>query len=88
VKKIPSSVISSPNVCVGKLLNHLTSDDGNKNSRGPYKILTPAQKFDIGKRAAEIGTTATMRYYDKNYPDLELKKTSMRLFEKQLPNSP
>jgi len=25
----------------------------------------PAQKFDIGKRAAEIGTTAAMRYYAK-----------------------
>jgi len=57
------------------------SDDGNKNLRGPYKILTPAHKFDIGKRTAEIGTTATMRYYAKNHPDLELKETSVRWFK-------
>jgi len=37
-EKIPSSDISSVNVCVGKLLDSM-SDDGNKqNLRGPYKI--------------------------------------------------
>ena len=35
------------------------------NSRGPYTILTPAQKLEIGKRAAEVGSTAAMHYYAK-----------------------
>ena len=84
--KIPSSGISSVNACVGKLLDE-DGPRGERDSglRGPYKILTPAQKFDIGKRAAEIGTTAAMRYYAKNYlwnyPHLNLKETSVRRFK-------
>ena len=77
--KIPPSGISSANTCVGKLLNSMPpSSDAH---RGPYAILSPAQKFEIGKKAAEIGTTAAMRYYAKNYPDLELKETSVRRFK-------
>ena len=49
--------------------------------RGPYKILTPVQKFDIGKRAAEIGTTSAMHYYAKSYPHLDLKETFVRRFK-------
>ena len=65
--KIPSSSISSANACVGKLLDgNGPRDKRDSGLRGPYKILTPAQKFDIGKRAAEIGTTSAMRYYAKN----------------------
>ena len=84
--KIPCSAITSANACVGKLLN-ATADslgDGDKhnaNLRGPYTILTPAQKFEIGKGAAEVGSTAAMRYYAKNYPALELKETSVRRFK-------
>ena len=44
-------------------------------------MLTPAQKFDIGKRAAEIGTMAIIRYYTKHYPDISLKETSVRRFK-------
>ena len=78
--KIPPSGISSANMCVGKLLNSMPpSSDAH---RGPYAILSPAQKFEIGKKAAEIGTTAAMRYYAKNYPDLELKETSVQRFKK------
>ena len=80
--KIPSSGISSANACVGKLLDgDGPRDERDSGLRGPYKILTPAQKFDIGKRAAEIGTTAAMRYYAKNYPHLDLKETSVRRFK-------
>ena len=84
--KIPCSAITSANVCVGKLLNATANslgdgDKRNANSRGPYTILMPAQKFEIGKRAAEVGSTATMRYYAKNYPALELKETSVRRFK-------
>ena len=84
--KIPCSAITSANACVGKLLNATANslgdgDKRNANLRGPYTILTPAQKFEIGKRAAEVGSTAAMRYYAKNYPALELKETSVRRFK-------
>ena len=70
-----SSAISYVNACVGKLLNSTADSFGdgdkrNANSRGPYATLTPAQKFEIGKRAAEVGSTAAMRYFAKNYPAL------------------
>ena len=41
-------------------------DKRNNNSRGPYTILMPAQKFEMGKRA--VGYTAAMCYYAKKYP--------------------
>ena len=40
-------------------------------------ILRPAQKLEIGKRAAEVGFTAAVHYYAKNYPALELNMCSM-----------
>ena len=40
--------------------------------------LTPSQKYEIGKRAAEHGVTASIRYYNKKYPDLMLKETTVR----------
>ena len=80
--KIPSSAISYVNVCVGKLLNSMADSFGdgdkrNTNSRGPYTILMPAQKFEIGKRAAEVGSTTAMRHYAKNYTAFELNVCSM-----------
>jgi len=43
--------------------------------------LTPAQKFQIGKRASEHGVTSALHYYKKNFPDLPLKETSVRRFK-------
>ena len=81
-EKIPSSGIASANVCVSKLpVLDSSSNEGSSTSRGPYAILTPAQKFEIGKRADEIGTTATIRYYAKRYPDICLKEISVRRFK-------
>ena len=64
-KKIPSLDISSANACLGKLLQNGGKKNSRSDSRGPYTAVTAAQKFDIGKRAAEIGTTAAMHYYAK-----------------------
>ena len=52
-------------------------DKHNNNLRGPYTILTPAQKFEMGKRTAEVGSTAAVNYYTKNYLALELNVCSM-----------
>ena len=46
--------------------------------RGPYLKLTPAQRYQIGKRAAEHRTTASIRYLKMKFPDLELKETTVR----------
>ena len=81
-QKISSSEIVSTNACVKKLpVLDSSSDEGSSTSRGPYAVLTPAHKFEIGKRAAEIGTTATIRYYAKRYPDICLKETSVQRFK-------
>ena len=46
--------------------------------RGPYLVLTPLRRFQVGKRVWEHGVTSTLRYYSKHFPDLPLKETSVR----------
>ena len=41
-------------------------------------ILTPAQRYEIGKRAAKNGIAASIRYYAQKYPKLPLKETNVR----------
>ena len=48
-----------------------------QGSRNPYLKLTPAQKAIVGKRAAEHGVTAAIRYFSPRFPDLELKETTV-----------
>ena len=53
--------------------------ENKARGRGPYTYLTGAQRHKVGKRAAEHGTTNTIRYFTKKYPDLpELKETTVR----------
>ena len=83
--KVPSSGIAAANLHVSKLLDKTNASvsSGDAGTRGPYTVFTPAQKYEIGKKAAEMGTTSAMRYYDKNYPDLakKLKETSVWRFK-------
>ena len=73
---IPRLTIVSANAAVRSAI----ASQGS--SRGPYLHLTPAQKFQIGKRASEHGTINALRYYKANFPDLpELKETSVRRFK-------
>ena len=58
-----------------------------RSPHGPYISLTPAQKYSIGKRAAENGTTAALRYYAKTFPDLPLKETTVRRFKNNYQSS-
>ena len=54
----------------------------NRSGRTNFGIsLTPAQNYSFGKRAAENGTTATLRCYAKTYPDLPLKEMIVRRFK-------
>ena len=40
--------------------------------------LTPAQQFKIGKKADEIGASATICYYTKRYTHLPLMEPTVR----------
>ena len=55
-RDIPSSSIGIANTHVCQVQQKASSD----RLRGSYISLTPAQKFSIGKRAAENGVTATL----------------------------
>ena len=41
-------------------------------------VFSPAQRFEVGKRAVEHGVTSFIRYFLKNYPQLPLKETTVR----------
>ena len=74
-EKIPSSTIALANNMVQEILDEKATPRGK---RGEYLHLTPAQKFSIGRRAAENGVTATIRYYAKAFPNLPLKETTVQ----------
>ena len=90
-ERVPSSSIEAANNKVSELIaNPLDSASSNKSEheskiypsqlktkRQPYLILTPAQRYEIGKRAAENGIAASLRYYARKYPELPLKETSV-----------
>ena len=59
-------------------VKHVVSQDPAKQ-RGPYVKFMAEQKAAIGKRAAEDGIAATIRYYTKQYPDL--KESSVRTWK-------
>ena len=73
-EKIPAKAILTANEKVTEVLKQ-----GEKSVRGPYHTLTPAQKLTVGKRAAEFGTTAAMRFFAKKYPQLPLKETTVQI---------
>ena len=72
-KKVPPKAIELANAKVTKLA------ENRPRGRDPYLYLTGAQRYEVGKRAAQYGTTDTMRYFAKNYPDFpKLKETTVR----------
>ena len=75
-KVIPSSVIAKVNEKVSSVIEKPAAA-----SREPYFHVTAAQRYQIGKRAAEFGVTNALRYYAKNFPGLRLKETSVRRFK-------
>jgi len=49
-----------------------------KKQKGPYLYLTDVQRYEVGKRAAECGTTTTIRYYKTKFPNLPLTEPTVR----------
>jgi len=79
-KVLSSSAIKMVNDEVSKVQEKPGSSavESISNKRGKYLTLTPAQRFEVGKRAAEHGVAAALRYFEKKYPHLALKETSVR----------
>ena len=85
---VPSSSIEAANNKVSELIaNPLESASWSKSEiypsqlktkRQQYLILTPAKRYEIGKRAAENDIAASIRYYAQKYPELPLNKTTVR----------
>ena len=73
---IPLTAIASANAKVLEALEE--GEEVKKKPRGPYSSLTPAQKYEIGKRAAEHGVTASIRFYKNKYPHLAPKETTVQ----------
>ena len=59
---VPPTAIAAANIKVTEALNEAEVRQSASRSRGTYSFLTPAQKYKVGKRAAEHGVTATIRY--------------------------
>ena len=65
-QSLPSTAIAAANVKVTDALNEAEVKKSASRTRGTYSFLTSAQKYEVGKRAAEHGVTATIRYYGKS----------------------
>ena len=70
--KLPSFAMVKANSLVSSTIEKQSSKER------PLLILTPAQKFQIGKRASEHGVTSALRYFSKKFPDILLKETYVR----------
>ena len=84
-KVVPSSSITAANKEVKRVLD-LSDEAGGKDpapKRGKYEHYTGAEKVQIGKRAAEHGVVATIRYFSKIFPDRSLKESSVRTWKKK-----
>ena len=77
---VPSGAIKSMNKEVEKVI---TESNKEKRKRGPYAKFTDSQKALIGKRATEHGVTSSIRYFNKKYPEFDLRETTVRRFKNE-----
>ena len=62
-RDVPSSSIAITNTHVYQVQQESSSKKRlGGSSRGPYILLTTAQKYSIGRKVAENGITAMQRY--------------------------
>ena len=81
--KVPPGAIEAANERVSSKLQPPPSTKSSSDadsSRGNYIKVSDAQRFAIAKRAAQFGTTASMRYFASKYPDqfASLKEPTVR----------
>ena len=73
---VPTSSISDANHEVLMIYKEIVSSEWRK---GPYvKLTDPSQRCEIGRRAAQYGTTNAIRYCKKKHPDLNLSEPTVR----------
>ena len=77
-KVIPSSSISRCNAEVSKVIKEVK---GSAVTRNSYTKLTPAQRYEIGKKEAEMGVTAAIQYY-KKVPRFIVNRANCEAIEK------
>ena len=65
--QVPASAISSANRWVNDVLSH--SPNAGRGSRGAYQKVSAEKKVEIGKRAAECGVAATIRFDASKLPE-------------------
>jgi tellurite resistance protein len=72
-KIVPSSSIRAANEAVQAILPAGTATKPSKNSkkRGTYQKYSPKEKARIGNYAVQHGTSAALRHYSKDFPDLK-----------------
>jgi len=70
-RKVPAKAIELANAKVSEVIE-------KSHTQAPYLYLTSGQRYEVGKRAAEYGVTATLKYYAGKYPNLPLKETTTR----------
>ena len=69
------------------LLNNPGSTAKQAGKRGQYLVYTDEEKYKIGKRAAEMGVTNTLRFYQKQFADRPLKKARCELGQRNIRKS-
>ena len=83
-KVVPSSAITS---CNGEVRRNETA-----HHKTSYMKLTPAQRYEIGKKGPEMGVSSAIWYYKNRYPDLSLTKPTIRwlknLYKEELAKKP
>ena len=78
---VPLTAVAAVSVNIAKALNEAEVISASW-AHETYSFLTAAQKYEVGKRAAEHGVTTTIHYYGKvASPDLARKESSMRRFK-------
>ena len=76
-EKVPPAAIAAANAKVVESIDEAEVKKKASSTHGNYSFLTPAQKYEVGKRAAEYGVTATTRHYGNKCLDLVFKKSNV-----------
>ena len=84
-EKVPPAAIAAANAKVVEAINEAEVKKRASRANGNHSFITLAQKYQVGKRAAEYGITATICHYGNKYPDLVLKESSVRWLPFLLP---
>ena len=71
-EKMPPEDIASASASVEKVITE------SRKQKRLYLYLTDAQRYEVGKRAAENGTTTALQYYAHKFPKLPLTEPTVR----------